>query len=529
MLKIVYFSFLFLTLCSCTQGPVKDRDRYLNISFKSEVRSLDPRFGIDLPSAHAIKMLFEGLMYRELDGQITPALAESYEVSPDLKTYTFHLRNAYWTNGDPVTAYDFVYSWKSVVNPKTKTVGSHNFYPIKNVQKIITGELPIDAMGVQALDAQTLQVELEHPTPYFLEEASSVSFLPVNSRIDREQPNWNNTDGDSFICNGPFFLEKNQFGHEIFVKKNPKYWNANRVKLPGIKIAILQDPMTQLQLFEKGELDWIGKPVSKMPLEAVEACKKEGKLHSMPCLGVYWIFVNTKATPFNNKKMRQAFSYALNRKAITEHVLREQELPAMSLLPSKLSQQNEPYFLDNQGKNALFLFEEALNEMNLTREEFPEIYLNVAHEPVHMKVAQAVQEQWRQTLNVQVQIEHQDWKSHYSKLQSGDFQLGGMGWNSGITDPSYILQTFRYSSDGINMSFWEDPRYQALIAATEEEIDPGKRREYFHQAEALLMEEMPVIPIYFTTITYMKNEQLKDVYLSERSDVDFRWAYFSKR
>lgn len=518
--------FALLPILGCKKRESSDTLRYLNISFKNETRSLDPRFGIDFPSVFAIKMLFEGLMYLDLDGKIKPSVAKSYTLSKDQKVYTFYLRQTSWTNGDPVTAFDFEYSWKSVVDPKTRTIGSYNFYPIKNVRAIVTGKMPIESMGVHALDNWTLRVELEHPTPYFLEMLASGTFMPVNSRIDRERPNWAHDGLAPFVCNGPFILEKNQIGNEIVVKKNPTYWRAEEVKLPGIRIAIVREPMTHLQLFEKGELDWAGKPVARMPLEAIDDLKKKGLVSFAPCLGVYWLFVNTQTIPFNNKKIRQAFAYAINREALTQHVLREEEMPATGLLPYTLSQQPNPYFEDDQGAKARALFDEALSEMGLTREDLPEITVNVSNEPIHIKTAEAIQQQWAKTLGVQVHIEHQDWKSHYGKLQSGDFQIGGMGWTSWLRDPIYILQTFRYKEDGVNMSRWEDPRYQQLLSASEEQIDPIKRKECFHLAEALLMEEMPVIPLYFTTISYMKNEQLEDVYVSELNEIDFRWAHF---
>lgn len=464
-------------------------------------------------------------MHIDLNGEVKPAIAQTYTISSDRRTYTFYLQPTFWSNGDPVTAYDFEYSWKSIVDPKTKTIGSHNFYPIKNVRAITVGKMPIENMGIQALDDRTLRVELEHPTPYFLEMLASGSFLPVNARIDRERPNWANEAGKSFVCNGPFVLEKNQIGHEIIVKKNPAYWQASQVNLPGIRIAIVHDPMTNLQLYEKGELDWVGKPISRMPLEAIDDLKSEGKVSFSNNLGIYWLFLNTQALPFNNKKVRQAFAYAINRQALTQHVLREEEKPAMSVLPYTLAQQKEPYFADNQGTKARELLIEALQEMGLTIEDLPEITINVSNETTHITIAEALQQQWLETLGVFVQIEHQDWKAHYGKLQNGDFQIGGMGWHSWLRDPIYILQTFRYREDGVNMSRWENAKYQALLKASEQELKISKRKEYFHQAEALLMDEMPVIPLYFTTISYMKNPKLHDVFVSELNEVDFRWTH----
>jgi oligopeptide transport system substrate-binding protein len=522
-MRMIVSLLIFLLSLGCTRSSPPSSQRYLSIAFKQEVRSLDPRFGIEYPSAHVIHMLFEGLMRYNLKSEVEPAIARSYEVSADQKTYTFHLRRCFWSNGDLITAHDFEYSWKYVVDPKSCTTGSHNFYCIKNAQAIIKGALPSDQLGVRALDAQTLRVELEHPTPYFLEVLITPSFLPVNSKVDRENPQWTLQEKD-FVSNGPFLLEKNQVAHEIYVKKNPSYWDAKSIRLPGIKIGIIPDQITQLHLFDKGELDWIGRPLARIALDALENLKKQGRVSFKPHLGIYWLFLNTQSYPLNNKKMRLALAYAINRRLIVDHVLQEQEVPAMSLLPFSIALQDAPYFPDHNVEWAQKLFGEALDELGLSRDNLPELSFTISNDPIHIRVAQAIQEQWHQNLGITVHLTHPDWKTHFTNVQAHDYQIGGMNWLSWIRDPLYILNTFRYRSDGINMSQWEDPKYQTLLANAEEELDRNKRLAYLHEAETMIMEEMPVIPLYFTAMAYMKNQQLKDFHLSDVSDIDFRWV-----
>lgn len=502
------------------------KERYLRVSIQSDICSLDPSIGIDAPSIFPLRMLFEGLVTSGLDGNIRPAIAESYEVSEDLKTFIFHLRPTVWSNGDPLTAHDFEYSWKKVIDPKTTTLGVHNFYPIKNAKQVSQGELPIDAVGVKALDAYTLKVELENPTPYFLEIVAIPSFFPVNPRVDREDSKWANSEGDKFVCNGPFVLEKHRIENEIIVRKNPSYWDADQVILPGISIAIIKDPTTQLSLFEKGELDWLGQPLSKIPLDAIEALKKENKVHFISSLGLYWYFFNIESFPFQNRRMRQAFAYAINRGLITKHVLQCNESPAMGVLPLSLTGRKKPYFEDNNQKMAIQLFNEALEEMKITKEQLPEITINYAAAPIYQRVAEALQEQWSQVFELNIILEHQDWKVHFEKLRKGNFQVGGCGWQTWLRDPIYTMQAFRYKSDGINISHWENAHYQHLLNLVEQEVDQHKRQELFNKAEALLMNEMPVIPIYFMTVAYAKNEKLQNVYISDLYEIDFRWAYF---
>lgn len=512
--------------CTRSEQEYTKEEGYLNISFQQEIRSLCPRFGIDYPSAWAIKMLFEGLMIIAPDGSTVPAIAESYELSKNKRVYTFHLKPTVWSNGDPVTAYDFVYSWKRVIDPEADALGVQNFYPIKNVKEIVLGLKSIEAVGVKALDERTLVVELEHPTPYFLDMLATPSFFPVNSTLDKGHPEWVNAQGEGFICNGPFKLDKHTVASEIVVLKNPLYWDAEKVTLKGIRISVIKDLTTQLSLFEKGKLDWLGNPTSQVPLDAIPELKKEKKLQFSPTLGVNWYFVNTEAYPFQNKKMRQAFAYAVNRQALTEYILQSEETPALSVLPLNLATQATPFFPDNDPIYANQLFEEALFEMGIAKEDLPEVQINCVSTMIHARIAEALQEQWSRVFGLPIKLEKLDWKAHYDKLRRGNYQLGSMTWLSWLRDPIYIMQTFRDKSGGVNMSHWEDPRYQQLLDATDFEIDPAKRMALFNEAEGILMDEVPVIPLYFSTISYAKSPFLKGVYLSELNDIDFRWAFF---
>ncbi|MBS0629947.1 MAG: peptide ABC transporter substrate-binding protein [Verrucomicrobia bacterium] len=496
------------------------------MSIQSEICSLDPSVAIDVPSIFPQRMLFEGLVIADLSGNIRPAIAERYEISDDLKTFTFYLRPSVWSNGDPVTAYDFEYAWKKIINPQTTTLGAHNFYYIKNAKQASQGEVSIDEVGIKVLDTYTLKVELEHPTPYFLEIVAIPSFFPINSKIDKVNPKWSNLQGDQFVCNGPFVLEKHRIDNEILVRKNPNYWDAENVKLPGISIAIIKDSSTQLSMFEKGELDWLGQPLAKIPLDAIETLKKENKVTFINTLGLYWYYFNTESFPFQNKKMRQAFAYAINRDVIVKHVLQCNESPAFALLSSRLTGQKSPYFEDNNRKLAIRLFNEALAEMEILKDQLPEITINYSAAPINQRLAEALQQQWNQVFGIDIVLEQQEWKVHFERLRVGNFQVGGCGWQSWLRDPIYTMQAFRYKTDGINISHWENPNYQQLLDLAEQEIDLNRRKELFKKAEAILMDDMPVIPIYFMTIAYGKNPKLKDVLITDLYEIDFRWAYF---
>lgn len=527
--RLISYLLTFCMFFGCQKKPVTTpSQRILQISFTGDITSLDPRKSIDSPTVYAIKMLFEGLICIDLEGNLQPALAERYEISDDQKTYIFYLRHSLWSNGDPVTAYDFEYAWKKVIDPSTQNSGAHNFYCIKNVKKIAHKELPMDQVGFKALNDHTFIVELEHPANYFLEILANSSFFPVNKKLDIEDHDWALKDSKNFVSNGPFLLKHYKINNEILVLKNPLYWQAEKVKLPGIRISIIPDSNTQLNLFEKGELDWIGEPLSKIPFEAIDQLKQQGKITWFPSLGLSMFTFNVHTFPFQNKKMRQAFHLALNREEITKTILQVGGKPATGVLPYQLATQETPYILPIQDASAIIFFEESLKELGLTRETLPTIVLHYPNLTLWQKIAEIVQQQWHKAFGIWVKLQQQDWKAYHSKLIQGDFQMGVVGWQSWIRDPIYTLGAFRFKQDRINVSKWENVQYQNLLASSEEELDPQKRKEIFHQAEKILIEELPFTPIYFNRTAFAKNNALKNYYISDLQYVDFRWAYFEE-
>jgi oligopeptide transport system substrate-binding protein len=529
MKKIVFFLFLIPFLIGChKKGKTLSEGRIVNFSFLSPIRSLDPRISNEYPSCHVVKMLYEGLMHIDLEGNPTFGIAESVDISEDQLTYTFHLRDSKWTNGDPVTAYDFEYAWKKAVDPRYAQTGAFTFYTIKNVSACLEKKVSVDDVGIHALDAKTLQVELEHPAPYFLSLTSCATYSPINKKIDQEHPNWCNDVGEFFVTNGPFKVDQWKKSVEITLKKNDFYWDADAVKLSGIRIQIIPDANTQFCLFEKGELDWVGQPFNSLPFDIIKDKNVFDKIEKKEMVGLNWLFLNTNSRPLSNKNIRKAIAYAINRKEITDHVYQMGETPALKILNSELTLQEEPYFDDGNVNKAREYLEIGLKELGMTKKELGPIVISQRSSIFYLRVTQAIQQQIHEALGLQVEIEQSDFPVHFNKLAKGDFCIGEMGWISWLRDPIYMLDTFRNRSFATNMSKWEDSRYQALLEKSDHEIDPIKRKEYLHKAEELLMEEMPVIPICFITLTFMKNPDLHDVYVSPLKELDLRYAYFAK-
>ncbi|MCB1085382.1 MAG: peptide ABC transporter substrate-binding protein, partial [Chlamydiia bacterium] len=526
--KMIGIILIAAFVVGCHKKSSVDSQRKVRLSILAPVRSLDPRISNEYPSVHVMNMLYEGLMRLGPDGEILFGAAESVTLSKDQCIYTFHLKDSCWSNGDPVTAYDYEYAWKKSVDPLTAKTGAFTFYTIKNVAACLEGSATIDEVGIRALDAKTLEVELEHPAPYFLSLCACSTYSPIHKKFDQFDPNWANSVNDHFVSNGPFKLVSWKKSVEIILEKNPYYWGASEVKLPGIAIQIVPDANTQFLLFEKGELDWIGEPFNVLPIDIIMEHKEDPRLRVIDSYGLYWFFVNVKVPPFNNKNFRKALAYALNRKEIAEHVFQLGEEPAMGILSEGLAVHDAPYFPDGDLSLAKKIFDLALEELGMSPEEVPTLVLSQRSCLFTSRVNQAVQEQLRKGLGLNVEIDQVDWPVHFNRMSKGDFQFGEMGWTSWLRDPIYMLDTFRTANLAINMSNWEDAKYQELLVKSDHEIDPVKRKRYLQKAEALLMEEMPVIPLCYNKLKLFQNPSLKGVYMSPLKEIDFRYAYFDE-
>ena len=529
---LIVLSFCFLFGCGKNEEKkglkqLKHREQgILHIPFSTPIRSLDPRISIDYPTTHAIRALFEGLMRLGPNGELVSGVAESYTISEDHQTYTFYLRDSVWTNNDPVTAYDFEYAWKKAITPKYVQPGAFTFYPILNVAACLEGKVNIDEVGIRALNDKVLVIKLEHPAPYFLYLTSCSTYAPINRKVDLEVEHWGSL-SDKVVSNGPFSLcEWNKNSH-IYLIKNPVYWDKQQVRLNGIKIFFIEDEITQFYMFEKEELHWVGAPMTALSRDIVKNSNVNTQLNKIPSVGVNWLFINTEVFPLNNKYLRKALALAINRQEIVNHLLQTGEEPATGILGSSLQLQDQPIFEDGNVDLAKKYFEKALDELGITKEDLPKIKINCRKGNEVLRYVQVIQDQWYQSLGLNVDIQQVEWGTLLRDFKEGYFQIGEIGWVSWINDPIYMLQTFRKRSLNVNYSRWENPTYKIYLDQSDYEIDIKKRREILKKAEQLLIEEMPVIPIFFNVSHFLKNKHLHGIYISPLNEIDFKFAYFN--
>ena len=325
--------------------------------------------------------------------------------------------------------------------------------------------------------------------------------------------------------NGPFKIEKWNHHNELTTVPNPHYWDKENVHLSRIQLIVLDNP-TALQLYEKKGLDWTGSPLSTLSVDALSSLSKRGDLEIAPSAGVYLIRINTEKAPFNHIKMRQAFALALNRGNLVEYALEGNQVPAFGLIPYSILP-GQPHFDDCNLSLARQLFEEAMKEQSLTLAHFPTVIITYASGERPHKIAQVAQQQWKEAFGVNVNLQSNEPKVHYDHLKNRSYQLGIGSWFADFHDPISFLEIFKHKENGTNNTQWEHPQYIALLNASAHAQNPDDRKSLLKQAEHLLINEMPVIPLFYATYNYVKNEAIQGITFSELGYLDFKHAYWN--
>lgn len=478
------FLFLCLIFISCSRSPSLPPNQ-LRLSFMADPISLDPRKGGDFISATLHCMIYEGLTRCLSDGSVEMAGAESVDISKDKTVYTFHLRKTIWSDGTPVTAYDFERTWKAILDPTFPSLCSYLLFPVKNAQKYAQGELDAGAVGIKALDAKTLRVELEHATPHFLSLTAFPLLLPVHEKGE--------------VSNGPFLIEQIVAQQEIVLKRNPHYWNCSEISLDTIHISILPHETTAWQLFERGELDWVGGAIAPIPPDVMDSVRSKLQFH--PVAATTFCAFNTQSFPFKNAHIRKAFAYAIQR----EEIAQVGQIPASTCLPPTLFQgQAHPFNNPEQARSHL---KQGLEELGIG--ELEKLTLYFKNGQIDKRLAQTLQKQWKEVLGITVDLQELDFKSHMDRLHTHNYQLSIASWIAQIHDPINILERFASPNNPKNFPRWENQDYQSLITKINQETDLAQRSQLVAEAEELLIDAMPITPIYHWSNPSLSNPQLE--------------------
>ncbi|KEP25880.1 MULTISPECIES: peptide ABC transporter substrate-binding protein [Bacillus] len=504
----------------------------LNVNISTEPFSLHPGLANDSTSGSVIRQTFEGLTRINAEGKPENAMASDIKTSADGKTYTFTLRDAKWSNGDPVTAKDFEYAWKWALDPKNESQYAYQLYYIKGAEAANKGKAKVADVGIKAKDDKTLVVELENPTPFFTELTAFYTYMPVNQKVAEKNKNWFTNAGENYVSNGPFVLSQWKHGGSITLEKNNEYWDKDTVKLKKINMSMIKDTNTELSMFKKGELDWAGSPTGSLPTESLQTLKKDGGLKIQTIAGIYNYKFNTEVKPLNNANIRKALAYSINRQAIVDKITQGEQVPAMAIVPPTMegfTDNKTGYFKDHDVATAKELLEKGAKELGYKSvSDLPALKLSYNTDEGHQKIAQAIQEMWKKDLGIKVELDNSEWNVYIDKIHSGDYQIGRMGWLGDFNDPVNFLELYKDKDGGNNDTGWENKEYKQLLNDSAKETDKTKREEMLKKAEEILINDMPVAPIYFYTQLWVQDPKLKGVVVSGLGDVQYKWAHFEK-
>ncbi len=462
----------------------------------SEPMTLDPQQIQGTPGAKIANDLFEGLVLQDEQGNIIPAQAESWTVSDDNRVFTFKIRkSAHWSNGEPVTAQDFVFGFKRAVDPALAF--GYAWYMeaagIENAGAIIRGEKSVHSMGVKALDKQTFQVTLEKPLPYFLKMLSHQTMFPAPEKVIRQYgEQW--TRPGHMVSNGAYQLKSWTVNETINLERNPHYWNDKETVINKVTYLALASQNAELNRYKAGEVDM----TLSIPLEHYKSLKKiiPAEIKTLPYMGTYYYEFNVSKPPFNDVRVRKALSYAINREALTNYVLGQGQIPSYTLTTNNVSGFEAPnngysqWSQDERMKAAKTLLKEAGYDQNHPL-KFSLLYNTYE---THKKMAIAVAQMWK-PLGVQVSLENKEWKTFVETKAANDFELARAGWVGDYNEPSSMLG-LKTTSHGQNFGKYSNPKFDQLIKKASKTSDEQQRKAIYKEAEKVLADDMPIAPVY---------------------------------
>ena len=526
--------FVISVLVACSNDSAENTDteenensssesKELNLVLGSEPTSLHPALTSDSFSIGIIRNLYEGLTEIK-DGKPQLAAAEDYKVSDDQLVYTFTLRDAKWSNGDPVTAEDFAASWIWALTPENASPYASILYPIKGAQAYNSGSGSVEEVGVKAVDEKTLEVTLENPTPYFLELTAFATFLPFNQNEASANETWYNE--PNFATNGYYTLEDWVRSGKITLAKSESYWDADNVNIDKINIAIVESDATQMTMYDAGEIDFIGAPFGNIALDKINALKENETLNVSQKAGVYWYKFNTTDELVTNVNIRKALTLAIDREGLIKNILKGEQDAALGLIPNAVEGfgDDDGYFKDADYDGAREALATGLKELGITEPGDVTVTISYFTNEGDAAVAQYIQQTWKKELGIDVKLTNSEWQVYIEELNNLNYQIGRLGWTGDYNDAFTFLEMYDTASNPNNQTGWESKEYQALLSQSASEADTAKRLEILKQAEAIAMADFPVAPIYYYTNLYVVKDYVAGMEPDGLSNYNFKYV-----
>lgn len=520
-----------LTGCGKRETLVEQANRIqeLRLNNFGEPANIDPEVATGVPENNIMVALFEGLVRPDpKDLSPLPGVAERWDISPDGKIYTFHLRtNALWSNGEIVTAQDFVDSYHRILMPSLGAQYSYMLYPLTNAEAYNLGKVTNFAeVGAKALDEHTLQLTLHSPAPYLLSMMIHSSWYPVPVKVIEkygaiDDPNNPWTRPKNIVGNGPFNLKEWRINSHILAVKSPTYWDAKNVRLNDIYFDAEEDSDTAVRMFRSGQLH----SVPNIPPAKVEWYRKNRPdlITIYPLLATYFYKFNVTRPPMNDKRVREALAMSIDRKAITETIMRAGEEPAYFLTPPNAAGYTCQTKIPEDPAAARKLLAEAGYPDG---KNFPTVEVLFNTLQSHKAIAEALQQMWKKNLNVNIVLHNEEWKVYVDTVEHTNYFMARAGWNGDYVDPSTFLDMFTTDS-GNNETGWSNPEYDRLIRQASNTGDKAARYAAYQKAEAILLDEMPIMPIYFYTDPRLIRPCVRGWYPNVLDEYNFKSIYLA--
>lgn len=550
LLGIAFVCGLALTGCSghsnakdasseSTGGASKDGKQVFNLVVNQEMPSADLSMATDTISFTALNNVDEGLYRLDKDNKPQPAgAAEEAKVSEDGLTYDFKLReDSKWSNGDPVTAADYVYAWQRTVDPATGSQYAYLYAPVKNAQSIIDGKMDKGQLGIEAVNDHELKITLETATPYFDYLLAFPTFFPQNQKVVEKEGNKYAQKSENAVYNGPFVLDKFDgpgTDTEWVYTKNETYWDKKNVKLDTINVSVVKEASTGLNMFQDGQADDVilsGELAQQNANEKEYAVDKESR--------TTFIELNQRKedSPFRNENLRKALSYAIDRKALVKQILGDGSVESKNLIPADMSKNPDTGadFIDDSTTKMVYdkakakeYWKKAKEELGIDKLSFT---LLADDTDVVKKVGEYVQGTWKETFDgMDVKLATVPFTVRLDRGTSGDFEVLLSGWGADYSDPSTFTDLF-VTGNSYNRGRWSNPDYDALVkkAATADANDPSARWKDLLEAEELVDKEAGMIPVYQKAEGHMRAEKVKGVVLhGAGAKYDYKWVHIEE-
>lgn len=503
----------------------------INLSFASEIPTMDVAKATDGESMNVMRNVFEGLYAMGEDNKPIPGVAESVDVSLDKTKYTFHLRDSKWSNGTPVTAKDFVFAWQRAVSPDTAAEYAFLFFDIQNAKQISQKQLPIDQLGVKALDDKTLEVQLDRPVPYFLNLTTFSTFLPINEDYLKSQGDKYGLETNHLIYNGAFTLDNWKHEQSFQLKKNPNYWDAKTVKLEEINFNVVKDKSTEVNLYDSGQIDRVA-----LTAEFVDKYKGDSNFKERAEVGIQFLRLNQKNETLKNQHARLAINGAMNKKAYVETILNNGAVPAEGMVPTKFAKSPEGNdFRKENGnlvkddvKTAKENWKKAKQELGTDKVT---IELLTSDNALAKKTGEYLKGELEKNLDgLTVNLKPQPRKQQLKLLLSGDYEIGIDGWGPDFSDPITFLDLFTTDS-AYNFDKYSNKEYDELIHKVKTDLagDEKARFEAMKQAEKILLQDGAVAPLYQQGRSYLQRSFIKGLVTTDfGGEFNYKWTEVAK-